>query len=158
MWFSYLDYCSVFSLNLYFCNRLTFSGMKRFLDLHKSCVHSISMCGCEACWSVLSWSTQVQASACDSTPLRASDTFSTTKHVSLRNVVSLLNVRNTGFCRICAVCFPIDANPRVGKPNLRFIGDGDELVFICVAEHSAPFSYRDCLNTLARLPLAAYTV
>lgn len=49
----------------------------------------------------LSWSTQVRASRWDSTHLRASDTFSsTTKHVSLRNIVSPLNVRNIGFFRI----------------------------------------------------------
>ncbi|KAK2844434.1 hypothetical protein Q5P01_011093 [Channa striata] len=48
----------------------------------------------------------------DSAPLRASDTFSTTKHVSLRNIVSPASGRNIGFCRICAVCFPIDADPR----------------------------------------------
>lgn len=86
-----------------------------------SCVHSTSIRGREACWSLLSWSTQVQSSACDSTPLRASDTFSTTKHVSLCNIVSLLNVRNIGFCRICVVCFPIDADPRVGKPTVIFM-------------------------------------
>ncbi|KAK5922466.1 hypothetical protein CgunFtcFv8_019724 [Champsocephalus gunnari] len=67
---------------------------------------SIPACGCGC--SVLRWSAQVRASELDSSPLRASDTFSTTKHVSLRNIVSTLNVRNKGFCRILiAFAFPL---------------------------------------------------
>lgn len=57
------------------------------------------------------------------------------------------------FVGFCAVCFPLDANPRVGKLRMLAFcarGGADELGFVCFVVHWAPFSYTDCLNTLAR--------
>lgn len=54
-------------------------------------------------------------------PLRASDTFPTTKHVSLCNAVSALNADLfKDLVRLCDVCWPIDAHPIAGETNIRF--------------------------------------
>lgn len=54
-------------------------------------------------------------------PLRASDTFSTTKHVSLCSALSALNADLFKlFLRFCDVCWPIDAHPIAGKADIRF--------------------------------------
>lgn len=92
---------------------------------------SILPCSCETCWVVAT-----PASLPDSTPLRASDTFSTTKHVSLGNIVSLLNVRNIGISDgFCAVFSPLDAKPRVGKPHFKIYVGGaaepNQCLFCC---------------------------
>lgn len=66
-------------------------------------------------------SARVRASESDSAPLRASDTFSTTKHVRLQYFVPAMNV-----CKIwralvgfCTICFPVDAYSRAGEAQFR---------------------------------------
>lgn len=73
---------------------------------------------------VLSRAAWLQKPELQAPPLyeRRTPSAGTTKHVSLRNIVSLpLNARNLRFLSdsfLGAVSSPIDANPRVGKPPL----------------------------------------